>query len=67
MCVACGLPTTHSNTAQILGILTLVSFTMTTFIGAWWILTSVKLIEHGKRLWSMIEALVVAIKKKLIF
>ncbi len=67
MCVACGLPTTHSSTAQILGTLTLVSFTLTTFIGAWWILTSVKLIEQCKRLWRKIEALGVALNKKSIF
>ena len=42
MCVTCGLPTTHSNLAQTLGLLSLISFGLTTFIGAWWILTTLK-------------------------
>ncbi len=42
MCVACGLPTTHSNLVQTVGLLSLLSFGLTTFIGAWWILTIVR-------------------------
>jgi hypothetical protein len=42
MCVACGLPTTHSNVVQTLGLLSLLSFGLTTFIGAWWVLTAIK-------------------------
>jgi hypothetical protein len=42
MCVACGLPTTHSTVLQTLGTVSLFSFFVTTFIGAWWILTSVR-------------------------
>jgi ABC-type nickel/cobalt efflux system permease component RcnA len=43
MCVACGLPTTHSNVTQVLGWVTIFSFTLTTFLGAWWVVTSLPL------------------------
>jgi len=42
MCTVCGLPTNHSNFVQTLGLLSLLSFGVTTFIGAWWILTIIK-------------------------
>gem|GEM_PF-2322264 len=42
MCTVCGLPSTHSNLTQTLGYLTLFSFTLTTFLGAWWIVTSAR-------------------------
>jgi len=40
MCVVCGLPSTHSNITQALGWATLFSFTLTTFLGAWWVVTT---------------------------
>lgn len=40
MCTLCGLPTTHSNLAQVLGVLTLVSGITTTFLGAWIVVRS---------------------------
>lgn len=43
MCVACGLPTAHSNLTQVLGWATLFSFALTTFLGAWWIVAALKL------------------------
>jgi len=42
MCTICGLPSSHTNTVQTLGYLTLASFTLTTFLGAWLIVTSAK-------------------------
>lgn len=49
MCAVCGLPITHSNMPQILGWVTLFSFTLTTFLGAWWVVTSLNI---GNRLKS---------------
>ncbi len=48
MCAVCGLPTTHSNLVQALGWATLISFTLTTFLGAWWIVTSLKVKDKLK-------------------
>jgi len=38
MCTVCGLPSTHTNVAQAIGLLGLFSFTLITFLSAWWIL-----------------------------
>jgi len=46
MCVACGLPTTHSGITQAIGWLTLFSFTLATFVGAWLIVTSINLKKY---------------------
>ena len=43
MCAVCGLPSTHSNLTQALGWATLFSFTLTTFLGAWWIVTTLNI------------------------
>jgi hypothetical protein len=53
MCTVCGLPTTHSNLTQTLGILTLLSFSITTFLGAWLIITELKLRGALQRLHTL--------------
>jgi hypothetical protein len=43
MCVACGLPTTHSGFISALGYLSVFSFVTTTLLTAWWILTTARI------------------------
>ncbi len=56
MCAVCGLPSTHSNITQLLGWATLISFTLTTFLGAWWIVTSLKLRDKIKKIINKLRA-----------
>lgn len=50
MCAVCGLPATHSNVAQFFGWATLFSFTLATFLSAWWVVTSLKVKKGFKSL-----------------
>jgi hypothetical protein len=41
MCAGCGLPTTHTMTfGQWLGVVSLTSFSLLSFMAAWWIIGS---------------------------
>lgn len=41
MCVACGIPTSHTmSLAQWFGVISIMSFGVITFISCWWIITS---------------------------
>lgn len=42
MCTVCGLPSTHSNLVQTASLFSLYFFTLTTVLGAWWIVSSAR-------------------------
>lgn len=53
MCVACGLPTTHTmSLAQWLGLASLMSFGVITFISCWWVVTSY---AFKRRVYSLLD------------
>jgi hypothetical protein len=43
MCTVCGLPTSHANTAQTLGLLTLLFGSLTAYTGAWLVVSSARI------------------------
>jgi len=55
MCAVCGLPTTHTSTLQTLGMITLVSFSITTFLGAWWILKTYQIRNRLTAWWKKLS------------
>ena len=42
MCVICTLPTTHANTFSTISLVSLFLMVFWTFIGAWWIVTKIR-------------------------
>lgn len=43
MCGVCGLPSTHVNTIQTISLVPLFLLVFSTFIGAWWMLTRLRI------------------------
>jgi len=54
MCVACGLPTNHTQLIQTVGTIFLISFILTTFVGAWWVVSVLKTREFYKKIQSKV-------------